>query len=206
MWLTNRRFCDSAFLLVAIFSLGLWAPTSYAQRQPSMASEMADNRLYDQMNRVATWLNQYCVWNHRFPEQGDEMAWAKEQLNQLVPNPPYDTASLRLASGLDADPNYYQPNTAPEYVMPSGGSSVNLNRISLQFDPGLSELEIQNWRTDPPSEWQAAPGTISAISNNQNLFMIWGAGANGLPIKDPSTNRVIMIIGRYNMLYESGGQ
>ena len=168
-----------------------------------MVDQMGNDRMYQQMNRVATWLNQYCVWNHRFPEQGDEMTWAKEQLNQLIPNPPYDPGALRLTPGFDADPNYSSPANSPEYEMPQPGSPESLDRIRLIFDPSLTELMVQSWRTDPPSEWQAVPGTISAISNNQNLFVIWGAGANGLPLRDPSTNRVIMIIGRYNMLYEN---
>jgi hypothetical protein len=203
MCLTNKQLSFAVATILTVSSLSLCVLSAHAQRQSSMVSQMDDNRMYEQMNRVATWLNQYCVWNHRFPEQGDEMTWAKEQLNQLVPNPPYDTGALRLTSGFDADPNYSQPSTAPEYVMPNPGSPQNLNRIQLIFDPSLAELTVQSWRTDPPSEWQAAPGTISCISNNQNLFVIWGASLNGLPMRDPSTNRVIMIIGRYNMLYQN---
>jgi hypothetical protein len=168
-----------------------------------IASEIDDQRMYEQMNRVASWLSQYCTWNHRFPEYGDEMTWAKQQINQIVPNPPYQTGSIRMASGLDADPEYNQPADSPEYISPPPGSPESLNRIQLNFDPSLSEQQVQNWRTDPPDEWQAAPGTITAISNNQNLFVIWGAGIDGQPIKDPTTKRVIMVIGRYNMLYET---
>ncbi len=183
----------------------LTTPPALAQhaRPGRIASEIDDQRMYEQMNRVANWLNQYCVWNHRFPEYGDEMNWAKEQINQLIPNPPYDTGAVRLSSGLDADPQYDQPSDSPQYEMPTPGSPESLNRVQLVFDPSLTEQQVQNWRTDPPDEWQAAPGTITAISNNQNLFVLWGAGINGMPLKDPTTNRVIMIIGRYNMLYET---
>jgi hypothetical protein len=162
-----------------------------------------DARMYDQMSRVSQWVNMYCMLNHRFPEEGDEMKSAKEQLNQLIPNPPYSPSSLRLAPGLDADPQYAQQEAAPGMGVENLDTGTTLDRVHLIFDPSLSELEIQGWRTDPPSDWQEPPGTVTAISNNQSIFVIWGAGADGLPIRDQYSKRILMIIGRYAMLYDT---
>lgn len=167
------------------------------------AHNFGDDRLYSQMNKVASWMEQYCKLNHRAPEQGEETADALRQMNQLIPNPAYNAQSIRLTPGLDADPQYIQPLDAPLTVMPDDGSGITLNRVTLTFDGSLSDLEIQEWRDNPPYEWQAAPGTIAVITNNQSLFLVWGADSTGLPLRDPASHRVVMIIGRYAMLYDT---
>lgn len=197
-----------------LLSLGIVAglvclPTGAQQSMmQQVAIEQEDDRLFMDMRRVSDWLNQYCVWNHRFPEQGDQMRQAKAQLNQLTPNNPYANDKLTLSQGLDADPEYGDPNTAPtnaldyqqaSWPVPSD-QAADYQRIQLQIDPSLTELELQQYQTDPPDEWTAAPGTISCISNQQNLFCVWGAGRDGRPIRDPLSHRVQIVVGRYAML------
>jgi hypothetical protein len=169
--------------------------------QVMRASE--DARMYDQMTKISQWVNMYCMLNHRFPEEGDEMKGAKEQLNQLIPLAPYNPRSIRLAPGLDADPLYAQPELGPVTGELNSDTGTTLDRVHLIFDPSLTELEIQGWRSDPPVDWQEPPGTITAISNNQSIFVIWGAGADGLPLRDQYSKRTLMIIGRYAMLYDT---
>ena len=170
-------------------------------QQVMQASE--DARMYDQMNRISQWINYTTTVNHRFPEYGDEMKDAKEQLNQLIPNPPYKPRSMRLAPGLDADTLFAQPEHASVPGVEDPYTGTSLDRINISIDLSLTELEIQGWRTDPPDEWQAAPGTISIISNQQSVWVIWGAGADGLPLRDQYNKRVLMIIGRYHGLYDT---
>jgi hypothetical protein len=75
-----------------------------------------------------------------------------------------------------------------------------LNRIKLTIDNSLSEIEAQQWLTQPPDDWQAPPGTISLIGNQQNMYVLWGAGRDGRPLRDPLSHRVQLIIGRFAML------
>jgi hypothetical protein len=162
-----------------------------------------DARMYEQMSKVSQWVNYYTTVNHRFPESGDEMKAAKEELNQLIPNPPYNPHSMRLAPGLDADPLFAQPEHASVVGVEDSDTGTTLNRVNLIIDLSLTELEIQGWRTDPPVDWQMAPGTVTVISNQQSIFVIWGAGADGLPLRDQYSHRVLMIIGRYHGLYDT---
>lgn len=187
----------------------LMGAAAYAQStMQQMALEQEDDRMFMDMRKVSDWMNQYCIWNHRFPEQGDEFREAKAQLNQLTPNNPYENDKLTLSQGLDADPQYADPNNAPTNMLdyqkatwpvPSD-QAANYHRIQLQLDPSLTELALQQYQIDPPEEWTAAPGTITCIGNQQNLFCVWGAGIDGHPIRDPLSHRVQIIIGRYAML------
>lgn len=217
--------CFSA--LPAFHSKGLSQNSSGADLR--MSRQFADSELFEQMERVSHWFDQYCVWNKKFPDPGDEMNWARAQMNQLVPNNPYAGDKLQLMAGLDADPQYSDvansPNsygTSPDYQgaaaiqTPTSANSqiedassgsidsdtdANLNRIWLTVDPSLNENMAAEYLTDPPLDWVGRPGSINVISNNQNLILIWGAGANGRPIKYPGSSKTRLILGRYKLLY-----
>jgi hypothetical protein len=174
-----------------------------------MALEQEDYRMFDDMRRVSNWMNQYCIWNHRFPEQGDEFRAAKAQMNQLAPNNPYVNNRLILSRGLDADPEYAgNAESAPSYtsdyqkapVYVPDDQAANLHRVKLEINNSLTEIEIQQWQTEPPDEWNETPGTITILSNQQNLYCVWGAGADGKPLRDPLSGQVQLIIGRYALL------
>ena len=192
-----------------------------AQQQPQQKMSMAqraaldeeDYRMFSDMRRVAQWMDQYCLWNNRFPEYGDEMTQAQQQLNQLSPNDPYSQNGFTLGRGLDADPscgtNFNYENFSndnqnmadvyqPEYPTPDD-QNANLNRIRLSIDNSLSEEEAQQWITNPPDDWQQPPGTISIIGNQSNMYVLWGAGADGRPLRDPLSHHVQLIIGRFRM-------
>lgn len=230
----NKRFSISAcafFLSIctlSIFQLSASGQGS-ARADARMARQFADSELFSQMESVSHWFDQYCVWNKKFPDPGDEMNWARAQMNQLVPNNPYAGDKLQLMAGLDADPQYADvansPNsygTSPDYQgaaalqtptsanseiedAPSGSidndTDANLNRVWLTVDPSLNENIAAEYLTDPPLDWVGRPGSINVISNNQNLILIWGAGANGRPIKYPGSGKTRLILGRYKLLY-----
>lgn len=163
-----------------------------------------DMRLYEQMVKVSTWMSQYCVWNHRFPEGGDQLTDAKRQLNDLVPNIPYDTRDLQLAQGFDVDPEYATPVQAPEESFQPIPVAANMDRIQIQSsDLSMTDEDIQQYLTQPPQEWNAPPGTITAISNQTNAYVIWGANRKGLPLRDPDSGRVRLIIGHFSLLNDT---
>ncbi len=199
-----------------------------ARQAARQARDLADSELFEQMERVSRWMDQYATWNQKFPDPGDETNWARTQMNELVPNNPYAGEKLQLMAGLDAQPEYADPTNSPgSYDTPpemqgaalqestsaqsvnenddSGSidtdTAANLNRIWLTYDPSLNENMAQEYLTDPPDDWTGQPGSINVVSNNQNLIVIWGAGANGKPIKFPGSTKTRLIIGRYKLLY-----
>lgn len=184
------------------------ADANAARMMRKMALEESNMQLYQQMVTVSSWLDQYLTWNHRWPEVGDETAWAQEQLNQQVPNNPYTRDKVQLIAGLDADPSYVSadddptdPDPSPR-LTPSGdvpGTAANLNHVILKIDTSLTALDVQQYLWDPPLEWTAPPGTITVISNFRDMFVIWGAGADGKPLRDMATNKVKLLEGNYRM-------
>jgi hypothetical protein len=190
------------------------AQAQQQQQQLSAAQQMAmdeqDEQMFTDMRRVAQWMDQYCLWNKRFPEFGDEMIQAQQQLNQLTPNDPYQDTGLTLGRGFDAQPTFGNFDTSNntfnnadvyqmQYPVPDD-QNANLNRIQLKIDNSLTEEEAREWLTNPPDDWQAPPGTITLIGNQQNMYVCWGAGRNGRPIRDPLSHRTQIIIGRFAML------
>lgn len=188
-------------VLVALVTQPLSSDAQMTARQMARAQE--DNRLFNQMTKVSDWFAQYCTWNHRFPEGPDQVTFAKQQLNQLVPNIPYDSGSLQLASGLDAEADYANPETSPEESPQPTQVAATMDRIQVHSnDLSLTNNDIQQYKTQPPPEWVAAPGTITAISNQTTTYIVWGAGRDGLPIRDPDTGNVRIIVGHYGLLFD----
>lgn len=198
----NKKLA-SIVLLAALF---LHTPVQRAEAQATarqMARMQQDNRLFNQMTKVSDWFAQYCTWNHRFPEGPDQVTFAKQQLNQLVPNIPYDSGALQLAQGLDAEPDYANPENTPVDSPQPTPVAASMDRIQVHSnDLSLTSNDIQQYKTQPPEEWVAAPGTITAISNQTTTYIIWGAGRDGLPIRDPDTGNVRIIVGHYGMLFD----
>ncbi|HEY9788693.1 MAG TPA: hypothetical protein V6D17_25115 [Candidatus Obscuribacterales bacterium] len=199
-----------------IFGAAALGDASSRALEQKMIREQADNELYTQMQRVASWLDQYCVWNQRFPmpeagDANDELPWAQTQLNQLVPNNPYISGKLQTFAGLDADPQYVDAENSPTSYLDSpkesasgslgSDSAANLKRIQLVYNPSLNQNILDEYLTDPPMDWTAAPGTITAVSNNTNLIVVWGAGADGKPIRELGSNRTRLIVGHYKLEY-----
>jgi len=186
-----------------------------AQRkiERDLARSEQDLTMYQQMSQVINWLNQYCVWNHHWPEPVDETNQAINQLCELVPNNPYKWKSkVQEAQGQSTDPDYLylnQPMNQPTDAstgfegdsMDPGTSfeALGNKRIKLVFNPSLTVAEVQSWETDPPQEWEDEPGTITGISNSQNLIVVWGAGADGKPLKVPGSRKTRIFVSNVSM-------
>lgn len=172
-----------------------------------------DLMMYQQMSQVVDWLNQYCVWNHHWPEPVDETNQAVNQLCELVPNNPYKwKAKVQEAQGQSTDPDYLylnQPMNQPtdastgfEGDSPDPGTSFEAlgnKRIKLVLNTSLTAAEVRTWETDPPDEWTDAPGTITGISNSQNIIVVWGAGADGKPLKVPGSRKTRIFVSNVQM-------
>lgn len=173
-----------------------------------LAQSEQDLTMYQQMSQVINWLNQYCVWNHHWPEPIEETNQAVNQLCELVPNNPYKWKSkVQEAQGQSTDPDYLylnQPMNQPTDAstgfegdsMDPGTSfeALGNKRIKLVFNPSLTVAEVKSWETDPPQEWEDEPGTITGISNSQNLIVVWGAGADGKPLKVPGSRKTRIFV------------
>lgn len=160
----------------------------------------ADESMYGQMHQAARWLQQYVQWNHRFPEQGEEMMNARRQIAQIIVENPYDNSggdTIETAPGqifpdqtiVQTDrpyPNKYMYDFAP-----------NSDRIALILNQSMNYNMVVDWVETPPGEWVAAPGSIIAISNQQDLWILWGARADGLPLCDPVSGKTKIILGRF---------
>jgi hypothetical protein len=96
-------------------------------------------------------------------------------------------------------PGYETDYEKQAYNFPSD-QAANMRRIKLRIDPSLTEEEVREDETNPPDDWNAPPGTISVIGNQQNLYCVWGAGRDGRPLRDPLSGKVQIVIGRYAML------
>lgn len=191
-----------------------------ALAQQKMAEQLQffqlDTQMRSQMDRVSSWLTEYGQRNYgHFPgvETGDswgEKRSAMVQLTELVGNNPYTGGANTIAragelNGLSPGLSYfYNTNGTPVTGSPIASdewtselTAEKSGRINLQMDYSLSPNTIDSYRNDPPSNWEAAPGTITAIGNGQGFFAIWGAGHDGKPIKDaPNSKRPYVIAQR----------
>ncbi len=185
------------------------------QAEKKMVNQQYDFMLFSQMQQVANYMSQYCIYNKRWPEPGDQTEYVVKQLNELVPNNPYKPNQLQESQYFSTDTSYHYDDPtkddfipgaatgagigAPDNTMPDTqlGTSADL-RVKLEFNPSLSAQMVRDWQAEAPLEWQTSPGTITAISNSEDLFVIWGAGANGKPIKSPD-GTTKFYIGHVNM-------
>lgn len=170
-----------------------------------------DNELFRQMQSVSDWMNNYVVMNHRFPEQyiggedpynmtfgqGDQMTIAMQQMNILIPNNPYVNGGIYMQPGEDVNPGLENSDDSPVTVMPSD-SKFNQNRIKVIYDRSLNPAGVAELAQHPPYEWTASPGTVCFVTDSLYYFIVWGAGADGKPIRDPVSGNARLVLGNYN--------
>ncbi|MCA0314140.1 MAG: hypothetical protein LCH63_09915 [Candidatus Melainabacteria bacterium] len=169
-----------------------------------------DNEMFRQMKAVADWLNNFVVMNHRFPEQSiggedpynltfgqsDELNIALRQMNILIPNNPYMNAGIYMVPGADVDPNLQISNENPMTVFPDD-SKYNRNRVKVIYDRSLNPQAVADLAIHPPYDWQGSPGTVGVVTDGLYYFVVWGAGIDGKPIKDPISGNVRLVLGSY---------
>lgn len=175
--------------------------TAEIKKEMKARVDRADEQMRSQIQKVAQWLQEFSMRNqNRFPGvYGDSntIERASEvQLTELVGPNPYVGAQGSINAGeLDGlSPglaNFYNSDGTPV-----AGSQIandewtseltadNAGRIQLQMDQSAARTTLNSYRTDPPLNWQAAPGTIVGSGNGQGFLYVWGAGIDGKPVKD----------------------
>ncbi|MBY0358941.1 MAG: hypothetical protein K2W82_13130 [Candidatus Obscuribacterales bacterium] len=89
-----------------------------------------------------------------------------------------EQAQLFLQTYLQANP--YMPNSS--------------FKIRFVDDLGLNQQNCEHWQQISAPSLKAAPGTITVITNNENLLLIWGAGADMRPLVDTKTGKYQTVI------------
>lgn len=164
-----------------------------AKRSFYQAWEDADAQLFQQMRQVGNWVNDWILMNHRFAEIGEQTEFARTQMDNLLPNNPYKYGAASQTAGL----NPVSISDSPYDPLPPPRDPTNPHRVNIVLNYGMTSVDIDEWSEKAPDEWRAPPGEITMITNDQYLFCVWGAGADGRPIKDPLTRRTRLCVGNY---------
>lgn len=166
----------------AIFLLTLFLSAQFAQAQQmpmnyvaafNQAQEkriQADKKLLNIMEDVADWLTDFRFRNGSFPEPGVDQDSAIETLRRklLVPNP-------YTMTGVASE----QEKKAP----------CQLRFVSYA---GLNGQKYNECLKLAPSDWRADPGSITVVYDHTDAIMIWGAGADHMPIYDAKNNKLML--------------
>lgn len=158
--------------------------------------EHGNDEMRRQMMKVAQWLQEFSLRNqYRFPgtygSSGSIERAASVQLTELVgkSNPYSALSAVELnageLSGLSPGLSFFgsgSPIASDEYSAEIAAG--NSGRIILAMDGSAGENSVNTYRKEAPGSWQAAPGSICAEGNGSGYFYVWGAGADGKPLKD----------------------
>lgn len=177
--IVNHQFAKPAIILTSGLILTcLTLPVVAAPKQNAISfvgeykqaqdhRQEADKKLIDNMESVGDWLVQFKLKFGHFPEVGVEEQKATDYLQKkLMKSNPYSVTAIQS----NAESKAYCP-------------------LRFIHDIGLSDPIREAWEKQIPSDWNAEPGTITIIINEYNNAVIWGAGADHLPIRDYKTNR-----------------
>jgi hypothetical protein len=156
-------------------------------------NSQVDMEFIRQLRSCTRWLQLYGIRNSsRFPGlTNDESYAAQVQLNELVPNNPYNpgyaqnsyqgTAAWMNSNGSPATGSPVWADQWTEHLQASNNA-----RVILAMDYSITPDIINQYAQHPPETWTAAPGTITCVGNGQGLFLVWGAGRDGKPVKNPA--------------------
>lgn len=188
-------------------------PAAPQPSQPTEASvarqitqSQVDMEFMRQIQQCSHWLQLYGVRNQgRFPGlQNDEGYAAQVQLEELVPNNPYNYGYTQtMQPGVAA---WHNQNGSNQTGGPIWGDewtehlqAQTDNRVQLSMDFSLTPQIINDWAKDPPGQFFSqggGPGTINCIGNGQGLFCVWGVGADGKPFRNPMNGLVYIAAGQ----------
>jgi hypothetical protein len=169
----KRSACRISAALAAIFLTVVFACMAQAQFNGGMGLGQFD--LIRQVRQSAEALRQYRQSHDHFPRQQAEL----------------DEALLTVFKQVAIA----RPNTT---VFPQ---SNNIFRTYAQFaiayDPTIhlipvinGQIQIDNAWT---STWSMPVNTIVMVTDGNNQFVVWAAGADGKPLQDPNTNTPMII-------------
>lgn len=65
-------------------------------------------------------------------------------------------------------------------ALKTGGSTAE---VKVVFDSAFSDRDAQRLTNNPPSEWRAYPGTITAVLAPDGSYIIWAAAIDTYPLR-----------------------
>ena len=134
----------------------------------------ADNQLYKYMEMIANGMENFHAKYGHFPEPGEEQDKLRRALAKVATNNPYD-------------PKIYNADTNEQL---SKGEPI---KIVFLVDGALTESFIKDTEKTAPKSWSTDPGTIVVITNGVDKFVVWGASADRLPIKEIGTGNTRVV-------------
>lgn len=150
--------------------------------QVQMAAVKADSALLQDMETVADAFMRFAKARRRFPDDGKEALELADRMARLLPDNPYFT---------DA-------NLAQCIKQEGMEGAANQPSVTIVQDLRLSFTQFDELKFAPPSAWHGNPGSIYVIHNAEDTFIVWGASANGMPVKNADSGTVQILMRHIN--------
>ena len=131
----------------------------------------ADNDLFENMEMIAEWFAMHKEQHGHFPEIGADQEKADQFFKRVLKRNPFSATSVK------------SKQEAERHCI-----------VRYECGSQLNTKLIQQWETSPPSLWKAEPGTITVMTNSENLLLIWAAGADHLPLVDPRNRKTRFLV------------
>lgn len=169
---------------ILVIAVSLWsvsaviaAPTQHAfnfteaYKLAIKLNQDADDRMYENMEALADWFLYNKETYGRFPEIGADEEKADQFCKRFLKNNPYSaTGSLTKAE------------------------QNRQCKVRFQTDGLLGRRLIEALSTSPPPSWTAEPGTITVVTNTENIILVWAAGADHRPLMDAKTGKARFVV------------
>lgn len=139
----------------------------------------AENKLFEEMQAVARYLEKYVHRTKRLPQEESEIEAFRQAASTLVPEDPYDSGKPQVKQNIFG---------AYETEAPEAKS-----RIDFRLDYDLSDESVSAMTEQLPDSWKAEPGQICLVTNGLRWAVIWGAGSNHRPIRSHETGKPLVI-------------
>lgn len=138
------------------------------------AAAIADEQMWKQMQMVMVELKKLVQTSLG---GGTAVSLKKERL---------DKWSQRLTALRGKNP-YLEADVLQSEFKVNGSSALKTGDstapVKVVFDSALGEAEAQRLTNNPPSEWRAYPGTITAVIAADGSYIIWAAAIDTYPLR-----------------------
>ncbi|HEY9792336.1 MAG TPA: hypothetical protein V6D22_18180 [Candidatus Obscuribacterales bacterium] len=125
----------------------------------------ADHEMFIQLKFVAHKLEQFYASHKHFPRTDEERASFKQSLAKFIIANPYHPIVKDLIQN--------KMDTAP-YQVP----------VFWMEDKSLDQQAFEQFLKKPDPSWQGEPGTIFILTNGDNIYLLFAATADRLPMRD----------------------
>lgn len=189
--MSSRQFSKSKFIVITIAVMSLFIghslPTAAKQvtskfaaiyKEMLAAALKADQQLAIDMDTVAQTIKEFADAQGHFPDTGDDIAGLSLELSAVLPKNPYSADSAANANTQSSQP---ATDLMDAYEQPA-----KQERAQVIYDPSINATIVDRLITEPSANWKAKPGTVVAVTNGYDLCLIWGAGIDELPMREPN--------------------